>query len=266
MRVTDFTDYRQVVHAWLAEVPQARTQAALARRVGRATSTISMTLMGKRALNPDDAVLWAHGMRLQGADAEHFVDLVRVAHGADADRREAWERVLARQTFAKRTRLPLGHEVFARSSTWAILALVDCAGFRPDPEWIGATLVPPLSAAEVTEAVDQLLLAGLLTRRPDGGLAKSDLPVATEEDEDAERWTALHVEQLQIALTALDGPSADRHVVSVVAAVPQGSMDDIVDRLEGAIREALAGEEEEGPDQVVQISLQILCRSKPTGS
>lgn len=263
MRVTEFTDYRQVVHAWMAELPNVRTQGLLKRRTGRASATISMILQGKRTLQPDDAENWGNAMRLEGDDLDHFVDLVRMAHGKEQERHEAWERVIARQTFARRTPLPLDHEVFARSSTWALLALVDCAGFRPDPQWIAETLIPPITPAEAAEALEQLVTAGLLTRDDAGTLTKSDDPIAIADEEvEVDRWNALHVEQLEHALAALRGPPEDRHVVGVVFAVAEERLDDVVARLEAAIREVLVVEEDQPPDRVVQISLQIVPRSK----
>jgi uncharacterized protein (TIGR02147 family) len=245
-----------------------RTQGLLKRRTGRATSTISMILQGKRTLQPDDAENWGRAMHLQGDDLAHFVDLARMAHGTEQERREAWERVIARQTFARRTPLPLDHEVFGKASTWTILALVGCEGFQSDPEWIGRALLPPIPAAEVAEALDQLIAAGLVAQAADGTLSKSDAPVATR-DGDADgadaRWHALHVEQLQFALSSLDRPALDRHVVGVMVAVPETQLDDLVARLEGGIREALVSDEESPPNLVVQITLQIVPRSRTTG-
>lgn len=261
--MTDYLDYREVVLAWMAEMPNVRTQGLLSLRTGRASSTISMTVQRKRPLQPDDAELWGKAMRLSGEDLAHFVDLVRSAHGTEQERAEATERVLARRAFAQRAPLPLDHEVFGRSSTWALLALVDCEGFRPDPAWIAATLVPPITEDEARDALDLLVTAGLVSLGPDGAVHKTDVPVAVADNEaQVERWNALHAEQLGYALSALAAPSEDRHLVGVVAAIAHKRLPELVARLEGAIREVLVDQEDYPVDRVVQISLQIIPRSK----
>lgn len=264
--ITEFTDYRSFLRAWSAERPRQRSQRNLAKRLGLAPSFVSMVFNGKRALSPDDAEAWGLAMQLAGDDLAHWIAMVRAAHGGTTEREEASVSLRARRNFVRAKQAPIDQDAFARVHTWTIFSLAQCDGFRPEASWLVERVVPEISLDAARESVEALVAAGLLQLDVAGVWRAVDDPLAMPPETDrtrVERLKQLHREQLAHGASALEHPPESRHVVSVVVAVPLAALPDLKRRLEKAVLEAVETAKQAGsPDHVVQVSLQVVPRSR----
>lgn len=262
--IFEYQDYRRFLRAWRDDKPKARSQRSLAKKLDISDGFVSMVFSGQRPLSLDDAPAWARAMRLEGDEASHFVAMVRAAHGTAADRASAELELRARRNFGRAQPTSVD-PVFAAWHPWAILELARCDGFQDDPDWLASKLVPNVPADEVAAALAALQDAGLLELR-DGRLRPSDRPVAFPTESVGEgmaRIKALHRLHLTHAAEALELPPEDRHVVSIVFAASRSALPDLARRLDQVVREAVeAALAFDDPDQVLQVSLQILPRSE----
>ena len=95
----------------------------------------------------------------------------RSASDAAERLRAVQDQLVASRRMHRATLMTQQHELLL--SSWysvTIREMTQCAGFRPDPEWIASKLVGEISPAVVAETIERLVEAGLLVREPDGRL------------------------------------------------------------------------------------------------
>lgn len=168
MDVHDHLDWRVLVRAVMAE--RGWAQRDLAQALGVSEGNVSMLLAGRRSLT-DPAVIakFTHVLFGSAEEAAWFEALVDLQASHPRARRAA--EAVVRNTIAHLSAPSPHYEVIELQADWrvsAILELVTCVGFRPDPEWIGAQLIPPSDPVEVAALWERLLALGLVTPRSDG--------------------------------------------------------------------------------------------------
>jgi uncharacterized protein (TIGR02147 family) len=228
-----FTAYRPFLLAWRDDPERRTSQNDLAREAKCSKSLLSQIFAGERDLRPHRAGTFARALGLGADEARYFEDLVVAEHGASLGvRRAAKARVLAARRFRSGQRISDPQaRLFSRWYLPAIAELARCPGFRADPAWIAASLVPAISEIEAEEALATLQELGFLVPTPEGGLAPASPTWSTgsEVDEDAvaAALRAHHVSVLQLAARALTEVPPDRRqydtltLVTSPAAIPE---------------------------------------------
>ncbi len=271
--IYSFVDYRAYLVAWVdagAGRPSFRT---LARKAGCSPALLSAVTHGQRGLAPGTATALAAAMELTGDHLEYFLKLIAYEQAESrAARALAYERLVAIRTYRRARGLAdSAWLIFTRWYIPAVAELSRCEGFRPDPEWIAATLRPRIQPDQAAEALEVLVTAGMLRREGDGSYTPTDGVFAS--DHEVRGVAALAVAQmhhavLQLAGSALDTLRApDRHFTTLTGAT---SPEVFAEIKAAAVRfnEQILGKinADPGPrDRVIQVSLQVFpVSARPT--
>ncbi len=262
--VFDYLDYRAFLRDYYLEGKARRglSYRALSRRIGlKSSNFFKLVLDGSRNLSQETAGRFARASGLEDDARRYFLALVRSAHGRTPEaRREAHAQVIGVRRYRRTRSLEAHHAAY--HSTWylpAIRELVVSRSFREDPAWIARTLVPNITPGEAREALETLLLLGLLVRDADGALRQGETLVSTGPETTGRNVAAYHRTMLQLAATSLDRiPATQRDVSSLTLCLGRDGLRRVKDRVQRFRRERLElSATEEQPDQVVQLNFQL---------
>ncbi len=268
--IYDYTDYRRYLKDWLEERKGRPSLRGLAKKLGCSPALLSGVLNGVRDISQPLAEKVPEALGLDAEERAYFLALVAANQGETLEvRRQAHGRVMTARRFHSARRLgDAMHLVFSRWYYGAILELSRCAGFREDPAWIAATMVPTIHEDEAAAALETLLEAGFLLRGPDGRLVGADTHWVTEHDvtantapslRDLHRWVLARASD---ALTEFQRD--ERHFGTMCFAAPEAALPEI--------KRVIARFEEElithngpapGSDRLFQLSIQLFPLSRP---
>lgn len=268
--VLESTDYRRALVAAIAS--QGRLQRDVAREVGRSEGWLSNILNGQRRLDPGHVDELAAALALSAEESRYLAALVDLESPSSRVRDAAWSVVAAaqRQRAAGRFTEDIA-SAFAAWHVGAIANLARCEGFRPDAEWIAATLDPPIAKTQAQDAVTLLVRLGLLLPDGAGGLcagpvtwSPSDLPPGPVSVAAAE----LHQSALRLAQDALHTARFnERHCSSTTLAIPEAKLPVFLAKLQELERQMLGdlGEASvEPPNRVYLLGIQLFPVSRYT--
>ena len=153
----DTTDYRRVI----LDALEARglTRRDLASHIERSGSWMSMALSGQRPLDPELVPAVAEFLSFDARATTYLAALVDLESPSPRARRTAWATVEATQAH-RRSVAGVTDDVVKVHTRWyypAIVELARCDGWRADPRWIAATLVPRITEAQAAEALTTLV-------------------------------------------------------------------------------------------------------------
>lgn len=271
--IYEHTNFRQYLKAWFEDRKGRPSVRGFAKKVGCSPALLSSIMSGTRDLAAAMVERVADGLGLDPDEKTYFQLLVEWEQGGTVKaRRQALDRLMALRRFKAARRIEdTLYLVFSRWYYPAIVELSRCVGFREDPAWIAATLMPPITPEEAAEALDVLVGCGFLAPGPDGRLRPVDVTWATEHEvdritghllADMHRWllarapqaleefapTERHFGTLSLALT----PAAYTEAKAAVARFEE----EMLARFGGV----------EAPGRVFQLSVQLFPLSRPTGS
>ena len=153
-----------------------------AKKAGMASPNfLKLVTDGKRNLSPVSADAFAKVLELSLRETEFFLALVAFNQAESAAEKNKHFENIGR--FRKHSRVcKLERDTFTYLSHWyypAIRELVSCPGFREDPDWIAATLVPRIRTGEAKKAIEVLLSLGVLERDEEGNLLQGEPLLST---------------------------------------------------------------------------------------
>ena len=267
--VFDYLDYRAFLRDYYLEGKARRglSYRALSRRIGlKSSNFFKLVLDGSRNLSQDMAGRFARALGLEEDARRYFLALVRSEHARTPEaRREAHAQVIGYRRYRRARSLKAQQAAY--HSTWylpAIRELVVGRSFREDPEWIARTLEPNIAPAEAAEALETLLLLGLLVRDADGKLRQGEALVSTGAETTGRHVATYHLTMMDLAASSLERiPAAQRDVSSLTLCLGRDGLRRIKERVQRFRRELLElSATEEQPDQVVQVNFQLFPLSK----
>lgn len=173
---------------------------AYARDVGIHPSTLCLILKGKRPLPYKDTPLVVKKLRLDDHDRTRFMESVlRTKTNIDEIKIKALDdRYIVDESH---------FSIIAEWEHYVVLDLFELEGFDPTTTEIAARL--GITDHRASVVVDNLLTAGLLSRKSDGKLAKVHEDIKTTEDISSKALRESHLENLEIARTKLDEIDVD---------------------------------------------------------
>lgn len=222
LKVYEFGDYHLFLKSYFAE--RKKTQKHFSMRVwGRqldvkSPATLSMILNGQRVPGPSLVEKLITYFRFNRREAEYFRALVALDKIPldRPERRKFLQTVQANQVGEGQRIIEL--EVFESISNWYYLAIREMAslrGFRPSPEWIQSKLRFKVPAPSIRKALTRLVNLGLLSKKSDGFLEKTDDEITTTFGIPHAAIKAYHSETLDLAKRALfEVPVSDRYISS----------------------------------------------------
>lgn len=268
--VFSYLDYR----AFLRDYYNARKEKgrgfsyrSFSRKAGlKSPNYLKLVMDGERNLSGAMAERFGAACGLGDDELRYFVDLVGFQQADTAsERSKFYSRLTGYQRYRAAHKLDVAHAAYY--SAWympAIRELVARHNFREDPEWIGAQLVPAISALDAKRALETLLELGLLVRGDDGALRQADALLSTGPETRGVHIGNYHRSMMQQAIQSIDlvGPK-DRDISSLTLCVGPNGLRVFKERIQRFRRELLElSALEDEPDQVVQINFQLFPLSR----
>ena len=267
-----FLSYREFLKAWFTwkKAVNPRFSYRLFARLTqqRSPSLLMHVIEGKRNLTPALVLSYEQALKLSEEEQDFFEALVTLDQGGTPEaRNQAWDQISATRRFRQARRLE--GAAFRCVSHWyysAIHELSRRADFRPDPAWIAAELRPAVSEDEAAQALDELLVLGLLVR--DGDMVSAaDVSLTTPHEVAGLAAHNYHDGILRLARESLTRfRPTERHLVGLTVGIPAALVPELKREL-AAVAERLLDlcDSSRAPTELVyQLSLQAFPLSHPT--
>lgn len=262
--VFSFQDYRAYLRAHYLE-HKARygfSFRSFSRRTGlKSPNYLKLVMDGERNLTPEMAERFCIGLRLRGASAEYFQELVAFNQARTLDERaERYARLRRFRRYREAHRLDLAHDAY--HSRWyipAVRELITALNFRDDPAWIARRLVPSIKPEEARLALETLLELGMVVRDAEGKLRQSTPLVTTGAEVRSLHLANFHRSMMAHAAASLDRVAAEqRDISSLTLCMSREGLARIKRRIQKFRGELLAlSEQDPQPEQVVQVNFQL---------
>lgn len=268
----EYTDYRAYLRDVFAHDKAQRpgfSHRFFAARAGfSASNFLSLVMQGKRNLGPEGIRRVAQGLSLGRGERDFFENLVLMNQAETEEARNHYYGRLARSPHYRSAKR-FEREQFEAYSTWYTLPIRELAsvkGFRPDPEWIAHTLRPAIKPAQAQEALERLLVLGLL-RRKNGTVEPDERDLTTGPEVRLLAIRNFHRSMIRLAEEALDSiPPAERNVSCVTMALSDEQVAQVRDRIERFRAELLEiGSDRRArgkPGKVMQVNVQLFPLSR----
>ena len=268
--VFEYLDYRAFLRDYYnARKAKARgfSYRSFARRAGlKSPNYLKLVIDGERNLSGTMAERFGATCGLSDDELRYFSDLVAFNQAeAVSERNKYYARLTGFQRYRQAHRLDVTHAAYY--STWympAIRELVLREDFREDPEWLAQELVPAITRAEATQALETLFDLGLLVRGADGKITQADPLLSTGPETRGLHIANYHRGMMQRAVESIDlVPAAERDISSLTLCVGKNGLRAFKERIQRFRKELLElSALEDDPEQVVQLNFQLFPLSK----
>jgi uncharacterized protein (TIGR02147 family) len=269
--IYEYLDYRQFLADYYAA---AKANSAVfsyryfSRKAGYSSPNfLKVVIDGQRNISADSVDRFASALKLSGAEARFFANLVAFAQaGNEEEKNEAFERVSASRRFRQARRLD--RAFFLYLSRWYYPAIREMAArsdFRDDPAWIAEQLLPPITVAQARESLDLLLELGLLVRAEDGTLQRGDAAVTTGHEVRSLAVGNYHRQMLQRAAESIElVASQHRDISGMTVCISADTVPELKQRIHG-FRELLMDvcERDGRRDTIYQLNIQLFPLNRP---
>lgn len=153
-----------------------------ARKAGLSSPNfLQLVIQGKRNLSSESAQRFAEALGLDTTESRFLGDLVSFNQATTpAEKNAHYERLSSYRKHRAVRALELSEfEYYSRWYVPVIRELVTCDGFEESPEWIASKLIPPITPAQASQALELLLRLGFLVREEGGRLVQADPLLST---------------------------------------------------------------------------------------
>lgn len=260
----------------LREADAAFSWRRLARWAGFGSPNyIQAWLRGERNLRPESAAALAAAFDLKGPEGTFFCTLVAFEQAGEPDERHARYVDLLRLAVEHGETGRLDAARLAYFSSWfipAVHAMASLQGFRRDPHWIAARLVPRIRSFDAKKALDVLAELGIFGEDAAGRFEIREPRLETEPGLQGVWLREYHRAMLRLAEQALDlWPVARRIGSALTVTVPNALVPALFERVDGFRRELfhwLMTEQSEldaVDGEVMQVNLQAFPLSDCAG-
>lgn len=267
--VYDYLDYRAFLRDYYLSRKRSRglSYRGFSKRAGlRSPNYLKLVIDGNRNLTEEMARTFARACGLDLDRGAFFVELVNFNQATtNSERNRYYQKLTGHKRYRKAQPLELAHAAY--HSRWYVPAIRELAtrkDFRDDPAWIARMLVPSISKAEATQALDLLQELGLLTRDADGRLVQSEALVSTGPETRGFHIHNYHRTMMTQAADSLETVgAAQRDISALTLCLGEDGLRRLKERLQRFRRELLElSTLENDPKQVVQLNLQLFPLSK----
>lgn len=211
----------------------------------------------------------AKAMGLGGNRLEYFRAMVEFDHAiTDNIKKEFFEKMLsiAKQSNAK----VIEGDAFRYFDSWKNPVLRELAPAMPGakPLALAHACRPKISAAEVSESLNFLVKANLLSKDADGNYVQTDKYVTAGPMEAAPvAIRGLHRQMGEIALEAIEGvPQSERHFSGVTLGITRSAYDEIIAVIDDCRRKIIEiATRDDSTDEVYRLNMQFFPMTNKQG-
>ena len=265
-----YMDYRAFLRDFYAEKKASGrgfSFRAFSRRAGLGSPNyLKLVMDGDRNLTPEMAERFAAACGLKGDAATFFCELVGFNQARNtAERSDRFARLTTYRKYRAAHQLEVAQAAYC--SNWFLPAIRELAArrdFRADPAWIARTLVPQITVAEASMALEKLLELRLLVKDEDGRIRQGSELVTTGNETMLVHVRSYHRTMIGRALEAMDEiDPAERDISSLTLCLGATGLRRFKERLQRFQNELLElSSLESNPEQVIQINFQLFPLSK----
>ena len=270
--IFEYTGYRQYIADFYAErkVKSAFTWREFARMAGFSSSVhLKYVSEGRFNLGEEAVARVAKAMGLRENRLDYFRAMVEFDHaGTDNVKKEIFERMLsiASQSNAR----VIEEDSFRYFESWKNPVLRELAPAMPGakPLALAKACRPKITAAEVSESLNFLVKASLLSKDACGNYVQTDKVVTTGPMEVAPvAVRGLQRQMGEIALDTIEGvPQNERHFSGVTLGITRRAYDKIVAELDACRRKIIEiATTEDETDEVYRLNLQLFPMTNKKG-
>ncbi|MEZ4323255.1 MAG: TIGR02147 family protein [Myxococcota bacterium] len=274
--VFSYLDYRAYLRDWFEARKREQpdySYATFARDGGGSKAALANVLAGSRAPRASTLDAFARAMALAPNERNYLGLLVELSLAQNlTERREAMGRILASEQYGrmKHSESAPDADVARYLEHWyvpVIREMVGLPGFRDDPEWIAAALVPVVTRDEVVEALATLFDLGFLFRAADGTVQQREIRFSTGVEASQLAVSRYHREVPPDLMRAVDPlRGAEQHLLAITVALHPSHVAEVKARLNAVLEQVAAlGDDAAGLEgkRVYQVGMQVLPVSLP---
>lgn len=231
----------------------------------RSPNFLKLVMEGKRNVSPTSIEKFSQALDLNKEETIFFRNLVLLNQAATVEERKFYAEQLMRSRFYRKVH-PLKQAQYDYYSKWysiPIRELVGVTGFREDPDWVAHQLIPPITASEAKNALEELEQLGLI-RRENGKLVQTDAFVSTGDEVSSGSVALFHKEMMQKGAESIDRfPAPEREISSVTVGVSVKAAMQMKDLVQRFRRELLTiASQSDKTQSVYQVNFQLFPLSK----
>ena len=263
----DYRDFLRDYYAFRRSQDAGFSQRVFAREVGIAASSSSLIpaiLNGQRNLSPNLRIKFGKVLGLNERDYRYFDLLVQFKQSKGMTEKNFFFAQLAK--FRTSRAQILDETQYRFFSRWYYSAVWNYFGIhqkQKHPGIIGASMVPPLTSAQVEESVSLLLELGLI-KKTASGYTVTDKHIYTEKDVQAMAVRQQFMELMSMAVQVLDTvPPEERQYNSLMFSISTAGFQAIKDRMRSfqeEVREIIDHDAKE--DRIYTLNMQLFPNSK----
>ena len=260
-----YLDYRALLRDFYADRKKhghGFSYRAFSRRAGvGAPNHLKRVMEGDRNIAPAMAQRFADACGFVGKEAQYFCTLVELTQArTTAERQAHYETLLSYRGYQRAQKIDAAKAAY--HSHWyvpAVRELASSEGFRDDPKWIAARLLPTITVHEAEQALTILIELGLLVRDRSKRLVQAETVVSTGAETSGLHIVNYHQTMMQRAIASIDlVPRADRDISALTMCVSRAGLARLKQRMQDFRRELVGLEGADGRGEiVVQINFQL---------
>ncbi len=268
--VFGYMDYRSFLRDFYAEKKAGKrgfSFRAFSMRAGLGSPNyLKLVMDGDRNLTPEMAERFATACGLKGDSAAFFCELVGFNQAKNlAERSDKFAKLTTYRKYRAAHKLEVAQAAYC--TNWYLPAIRELAlrkDFRADAAWIAQTLVPSITEAEASMALEKLLELRLLVLDEEGRVVQGTELVSTAADTSLMHVRSYHRTMIARGIEAMDDiPWQERDISSLTLCLGPTGIKRYKDRLQRFQNELLElSSLESDPQQVIQINFQLFPLSK----
>ncbi|PIR22225.1 MAG: hypothetical protein COV44_09005 [Deltaproteobacteria bacterium CG11_big_fil_rev_8_21_14_0_20_45_16] len=230
------------------------------------SATLKLLIDNKTNLSDKGVQKVAKGLGLKIWERDCFFHLVKLNQSKSLEeRQEHYEALLKQKRYSRH--YPLARAQYSYYARWyypVIRELIGLENFREDSGWIAKQLSPPITAPQVSEAINHLLELGLIIREK-GRLLQARTSMTTGNEVSSTALMAFHKVMMAKAIEAQIEVSPEfREISSLTITLPQDQVSKLKEMIIKFRREIFDrfGEAGVKDDAVYQINFQMYPLTK----
>ena len=264
---TNFRIFLKESFEYLKSQNTRLTESSFIQRAGLGSNSrgyLNLVVQGKRNLSSKTVLGFASALKLGNTELKYFDNLVQFNQAKTPEEKQLYFSKLAKIIRLKKTRgfeiLESHYNYYKNWYTVVIRELVDTQEFQEDYEWIASRLLKRISKFQVKEAIDNLLVLGLLARNEDGKLIQHHKTINFSDNENNYVIVNEFFKQmLELAIDFIKKPYDERSISCVTLSCNKNLLnkmrDDINDFRSSFLQKY--GTNDEGNNSVLQLSIQL---------
>lgn len=229
-------------------------------------SFLKLVIDGKRNLTNESINRVSKAFRLKKQEHEFFEKLVFMNQASTHEiRNHYYKQMLSMKGFIKVNQIAKAcYDYYSKWYYPVIREMVAFGNKKYNAEMIAQLLEPPISEKQALEALDHLLMLGLIKKDEEGRWEQCDKHISTGQEVRSMIVAQYHKEMLQLASDSIDRfSSSSRDISAMTFSMKAGKLEELkqlIAAFRDQVRSVLV--EDESGDQVLQLNIQLFPLTK----